>query len=131
MLLVEDEALIALALMDDLETAGYRVAGPFHRCGDTFEWLKDETPDVAILDIHLRDGSSAALASELRERGVPFIVFSGEKRDGRVSTAFEEARWLGKPAAARQVLETVEELVLASEASRPHSQKMGPLALAI
>jgi DNA-binding response OmpR family regulator len=110
-LLVEDEALIALAIADDLERKGYEVAGPFHRCRDSLEWLARNTPDLAIIDIHLRDGSSAELAVALRERGVPFIVFSGEKRDGQVSEAFADARWLSKPVSTRQLFDTVEEIL--------------------
>lgn len=106
-LIVEDEALIALALTDDLETAGYGVAGPFQRVSDTLRWLEGQTPDVAIIDIHLRDGSSAELARVLRDRDVPFIVFSGDKRDGRSQDAFSGARWLSKPVSARQLLETL------------------------
>jgi DNA-binding response OmpR family regulator len=121
-LLVEDEALIALALMDDLETAGYGVAGPFHRSSDTLDWLQRHTPDVAIIDIHLRDGSSVDLARVLRDRDVPFIVFSGDKRDGRVSDAFEGARWLSKPVSSHKLLETVAELVRAGAPSIPSAR---------
>jgi DNA-binding response OmpR family regulator len=130
-LLVEDEALIALALMDDLEVAGYEVAGPFHRCRDTLDWLQGHTPDVAIIDIHLRDGSSTGLAQQLRDRGVPFIVFSGEKRDAGISAGFEGARWLGKPAASREVLQTVGDLLSASARtrSRPVTEAAAALAL--
>jgi DNA-binding response OmpR family regulator len=110
-LLVEDEALIALALADDVETAGYEVAGPFNRASDTLAWLAQHTPDVAIIDIHLRDGSSADLAGVLRQRGVPFIVFSGDKRDGRSPEAFEGGRWLSKPVGTRQLLDTLAGLV--------------------
>jgi DNA-binding response OmpR family regulator len=130
-LLVEDEALIALALMDDLEAAGYDVAGPFHRCRDTFEWLKNAKPDVAIIDIHLRDGSSTGLAQALRERDVPFIVFSGEKRDARIAEGFEGARWLGKPASSREVLQTVGDLLtgLAPNRSLPVAEATAALTL--
>jgi DNA-binding response OmpR family regulator len=110
-LLVEDEALIALALADDLEVAGYEVAGPFHRCSDSLDWLGQHTPDLAIIDIHLRDGSSDDLARVLRERNIPFIVFSGEKRDRQVPEAFASARWLSKPVSTRQLLETVGDIV--------------------
>jgi DNA-binding response OmpR family regulator len=118
-LLVEDEALIALALADDLEGKGYDVAGPFHRCGDALDWLGRNTPDLAIIDIHLRDGSSAELACALRERGIPFIVFSGEKRDGNVPEAFAGARWLSKPVSTRQLLETVGDIAPARTPARP------------
>jgi DNA-binding response OmpR family regulator len=118
-LLVEDEALIALALTDDLEVAGYEVAGPFHRCSDSLDWLSREAPDLAIIDIHLRDGSSAELAHVLRERGVPFIIFSGERRDGKVPDAFVGARWLSKPVGTRELLETVGSIVPARAPARP------------
>lgn len=129
-MLVEDEALIALALADDLETAGYGVAGPFHRCSDSLAWLDGRTPDVAIIDIHLRDGSSAGLARVLRDRNVPFIVFSGEKRDGRLPDAFEGARWLGKPVSGRQLLETVAELTGTRGLSGPTALAVGAHAIA-
>jgi DNA-binding response OmpR family regulator len=109
-LLAEDEALIALALVDDLEAAGYRVAGPFHRCDNSLQWLEQETPDVAIIDVHLRDKSSVELARMLRERDVPFLVFSGDRRDGRSHDAFDGGRWLSKPVSGRQLLETLGEL---------------------
>jgi DNA-binding response OmpR family regulator len=117
-LLVEDEALIALALADDLEGAGYEVAGPFHRCSDSLDWLGRDTPDIAIIDIHLRDGSSAELARVLRERDVPFLVFSGERRDGQVADAFTGARWLSKPVGTRELLETVGSIVPARAPAR-------------
>ncbi len=126
-LLVEDEALIALALTDDLETDGYRVAGPFHRSSDTLNWLKQQTPDVAIIDIHLRDGSSVKLARVLRERDVPFIVFSGDRRDGRSPAAFDDARWLSKPVGARQLVDTVAELARRVVPSSP-SVRAEPVA---
>lgn len=118
-LLVEDEALIALALADDVETAGYQVAGPFNRASDTLAWLDQHTPDVAIIDIHLRDGSSVDLAGVLRQRGVPFIVFSGDKRDGRSPEAFEGGRWLSKPVGTRQLLDTLAELAPPRHSCRP------------
>jgi DNA-binding response OmpR family regulator len=118
-LLVEDEALIALAVTDDLETAGYAVAGPFHRSSDTLAWLREQSPDVAIINIHLRDGSSAELARVLRERDVPFVVYSGDRLDGRSPDAFAGARWLSKPAGARQLIDTLGELAEGRVPGRP------------
>src|SRR5918997_6794581 len=125
-LLVEDEALIALALADDVETAGYDVAGPFHRASDTLAWLEQHTPDVAIIDIHLRDGSSVDLAGVLRERGVPFIVFSGDKQDGRSPEAFEGSRWLSKPVGTRQLLDTLAALTPPRSPCRPALRAAAP-----
>jgi hypothetical protein len=41
-LLLEDEALIVLNLQDDLQDAGYEVAGPFTTCAAALEWLQTE-----------------------------------------------------------------------------------------
>jgi DNA-binding response OmpR family regulator len=49
LLVVEDEALIAVALQDDLEDRGYSVAGPFNTCAAALEWLTSGRPDVAVI----------------------------------------------------------------------------------
>ena len=64
-LVAEDEAVIAMALADDLEAAGYAVAGAFATCESALQWLKDETPDLAVLDPMLKDGICKELAIEL------------------------------------------------------------------
>ena len=69
-LVAEDEAVIAMALADDLEAAGYAVAGAFATCESALQWLKDETPDLAVLDPMLKDGTCRELAIEFR--GVVF-----------------------------------------------------------
>jgi DNA-binding NtrC family response regulator len=76
-LVVEDEAIISLALADTLEGAGYTVAGPFGTRSETLNWLEGNTPDLALLDVKLKDGSSDDIARELVQRGVPFVVQSG------------------------------------------------------
>jgi hypothetical protein len=43
-LLLEDEALIAVALQDDLEEAGDGVAGPFVTCTDALSWWRPIGP---------------------------------------------------------------------------------------
>src|SRR6478609_10310805 len=45
-LVLEDEAMIALNLQDELQDAGYRVAGPFTTCSAALEWLGTATPDM-------------------------------------------------------------------------------------
>lgn len=80
-LLLEDEALIAITLQDDLQDAGYEVAGPFVTCAAALEWLGTETPNTAILDAALKDGPCREIALELSRRGVPFLIYSGHHED--------------------------------------------------
>jgi PleD family two-component response regulator len=68
-LVLEDEALIAINLQDELQDAGHEVAGPFTACAAALEWLQTATPDMAILDATLNDGSCHSVAVELSRRG--------------------------------------------------------------
>ncbi|MEH3144295.1 MAG: response regulator [Methylobacterium frigidaeris] len=109
-LLAEDNALVGLDLRDALEEMGYRVAGPFSRCSDALLWLSQETPDLALLDVMLDDGPSAAIAVALRRQGVPFLVHSGRHPDEALARAFAGAPWLDKPAPSRAVTARLTEL---------------------
>jgi CheY-like chemotaxis protein len=69
-LILEDEAIIALNLQDELQDAGYSVGGPFATCTDALSWLETNTPDVAILDTVLKDAPCGEVARELASRTV-------------------------------------------------------------
>ena len=103
-LLLEDEALIAVALQDDLEEAGYAVAGPFVTCASALEWLADHRPDLAILDTVLKDGPCREVAVKLTSLGVPFLVYSGHAEAVNTVPELEYATWVEKPAAAQALL---------------------------
>ena len=75
-LIAEDEAFTGMALADAVAEADFRVLGPFSRCSAVLDTLDQVTPDAAILDVALRDGSSIAIALALRERSVPFVIYS-------------------------------------------------------
>src|SRR5918999_5626827 len=92
-LVAEDEAMISVILSGDLRDEGYAIAGPFSRESDALAWLADDTPDLAIVDFVLRDGPCTALLRALRERGVPFVIFSGYARDLDVESEFADAPW--------------------------------------
>lgn len=70
-LVTEDDAMIGFDLADALDAAGYRIAGPVDSSADALDWLKTNVPDIAVLDVILKDGSCADIARELRRRGIP------------------------------------------------------------
>jgi DNA-binding response OmpR family regulator len=104
-LVVEDEAIISLALADTLEGAGYTVAGPFGTRSETLNWLEGNTPDLALLDVKLKDGSSDDIARELVQRGVPFVVQSGHHPQRQAAPELLQAPWLEKPTPQADLLE--------------------------
>ncbi len=95
-MILEDQMLIALSLEAYLEEIGFGACETFASSAEALEWLGSCTPTVAILDFSLTDGPCTTLARTLRERGVPFVIYSGHRRD----TAPPELRdvpWLSKP----------------------------------
>ncbi|MBJ6128476.1 response regulator [Microvirga splendida] len=96
-LVLEDEALIALNLQDELRDAGYRTAGPFTTCAAALGWLQTATPDTAILDVALKDGPCLEIALELGRREVPFLIYSGHHKDRQLLAEFDHVTWIEKP----------------------------------
>jgi DNA-binding response OmpR family regulator len=114
-LIVEDQALIGMALEAYLEEAGFRVAGPFMTNAAALDWLEGHTPDVAVVDVLLKDGACTQLVRALSRRGVPITIYSGLKPDHR-PPELAAIRWLEKPV-SRQDLATAL-LEMAPQAAR-------------
>jgi DNA-binding response OmpR family regulator len=111
-LVLEDEALIAINLQDELQDAGYDVAGPFTTCAAALEWLGTETPKTAILDAALNDGSCHSVAVELSRRGVPFLIYSGHQEDQRFLAEFRQSAWIEKPVRPLVLVQECQQLLV-------------------
>lgn len=98
-LIVEDEALIALAYAQMLGAAGYRTAlAP--TSAQALATLGTELPAVVIVDLSLRDGDDGRpVAEALASRAVPVVIASAYAFD--LSPEFlarvQPAAVLGKP----------------------------------
>lgn len=81
-LLVEDDAIIAFDLADQLSAAGYEVLGPAIDAIHGLALLAGRGCDVAVLDVNLGNGTtSEPVAVELRRRSIPFVTVSGYTSD--------------------------------------------------
>jgi PAS domain S-box-containing protein len=76
-LIVEDEALVAMVVTESLTTLGCSVVGPFSRCSDAIAALEADEIDAAILDVNLDGEMVYPLADLLSKRGVPYIFVTG------------------------------------------------------
>ncbi|WP_157934615.1 response regulator [Microvirga ossetica] len=101
--IIEDQALIAMSLEAYFEDVGFAVH-TLTSIAQAQAWLKNNTPELAILDFMLRDGPATQLAGELHSRGVPFIVYSGYARHLGVPTQLQEVPWLEKPTRREDLL---------------------------
>jgi DNA-binding response OmpR family regulator len=90
LLIVEDEQLIAAMLAEWLEDMNYAVIGPAKSNEEALALLGRSSPDGAILDILVEDGTSYPVARELQRRAVPFLFatgYSGESIDPTFNSA--------------------------------------------
>lgn len=103
-LVVENEILIAMDLEVMLDAMG--VGSVYHAptCREALDWLEGHAPDIAILDLHLRDGPGTVIAERLAARGVPFIVYSGDTPGtASHSDVLSRAAWITKPCSAEDL----------------------------
>lgn len=76
-LVVEDEALVAMLVEDALLDAGFEVIGPARSVAEALALLAAERPAAAVLDLNLAGENSLPVADELAARGIAFIVATG------------------------------------------------------
>ena len=95
-LVLEDERLIALDVQDVLEALGCIVAGPVATVSEALNLIRDDCPDGAVVDVHLKNETSEPVANELRARGRPFLVVSAYQPK-HLTGALKGAQLLNKP----------------------------------
>jgi CheY-like chemotaxis protein len=77
-LLVEDSWHVGNAMKRLLGALGADVAGPAATIADAERLVAERTPDVAIVDINLRNGERAySLIDRLQEQRIPVVVVTG------------------------------------------------------
>jgi two-component system, response regulator PdtaR len=100
-LIVEDEALIALHLEQIVLEAGHRVIGIAFDPEEAQAIARTERPDFAFVDMRLRGGTSGLdVARHLRtEYNAPSILVSGNLDNANMDAAagLEPVAMIGKP----------------------------------
>jgi two-component SAPR family response regulator len=96
-MIVEDEALVAMMVEDMLGDLGCEVAGSFGAVNDALAWLGGDgpAPDGAVLDVNIGGEMVFPVAEALREQGVPFVFATGYGDLPR--KGFEHIEVLAKP----------------------------------
>ncbi len=102
-LIVEDEALIAMDLGATLRKAGCRVVGPAAGVEQALRVIAVEEAEVALLDINLGGEEIFPVADELARRGVPFVFLTGYGRDA-LPERFRDRPTSPKPYSAKPLL---------------------------
>lgn len=84
-LVVEDEALVAMLVEDILLDAGAEVSGPAATAAEALALLDASLPDVAVVDVNLGTHTSEPVTAALAASGVPFLVATGYGAAGLAS----------------------------------------------
>jgi DNA-binding response OmpR family regulator len=95
-LVVEDEALVAMLVEDALVDAGFDVLGPAATVDEAMSVLARERPDAVVLDLNLAGETSTPVADALAERGIPYVIATGYGASG-LPAGHQDAMVLAKP----------------------------------
>jgi CheY-like chemotaxis protein len=95
-LIVEDEALVAIEIANVLSKASFEIIGPARNVAMALDLLKRLGCDAAVLDVNLGGETSEAIAAELGANGIPFITLSGYSQEEH-PVVFVDAPALTKP----------------------------------
>lgn len=116
-LLVEDEAFLALDLYDTLEEAGARVIGPLASLADALDKARAETFDAAILDIDLQGREVFPVARVLADKRIPFLFHTAHGQSPSMSPDFATAPICTKPADPDRLIGILRDLLDKSSAN--------------
>lgn len=97
-LIVEDEALIAMDIEMMVEEHGYDVLGPASSVDKALKLLETNRPDVGLLDANLNGETIVPVAQRLKALNIPFVLISAyESFDFLESEALTDVENIGKP----------------------------------
>lgn len=98
-LVVEDEALIAMLIEDVLAEAGATVLGPASTVGEALRLIKSAAEvsiDAVVLDLTLKGELASVVADQLVAVGIPFLFTTGVDR-ASLEPRHRAAPMLSKP----------------------------------
>ena len=103
-LVVEDNAFLALDLSQAIEDLDGLVAGPTNRVAHALELLDNEEIVAAIVDCHLVGQDVLMLAGRLAELNVPFIAHVETELPDAFASLHPEVPVLRKPVQPQSVM---------------------------
>ena len=112
-LIVEDEALLAVLAQDELLEAGAQIVGPAASVGEALRLIEMTATDgglsAAVLDVKLVGEEVDTVAGRLAALGVPFVFATGYSNDD-VMAEHTAAPVLHKPFDPQKLVATLQAL---------------------
>jgi two-component system, response regulator PdtaR len=111
-LIVEDEAIVAMTIEDTLHEMGYSVVGQAANAEDALRLARDKKPDLILMDIHIQgDRDGIITAEEINTRyGIPIIYLTAYSDDETIQRAAKTRPYgfLTKPFRKNEMYSTIE-----------------------
>lgn len=101
-LIVEDEAIVAMFLEDVVLDLGHEVVATAGRLDRALALANDLAYDLAVIDVNLNGETTYPLADCLAARGIPFIFATGYGADA-IDAKWANAPMLQKPFQAHEL----------------------------
>jgi len=111
-LVVEDEAVMATFISNQLDVLGYQAVGLTSKAGEATAMAGELLPDLVLMDILLADGSDGVQAAQdIRSQfGIPVVFVTAHSEDDLLARAkqTEPFGYILKPFSARELRAVVE-----------------------
>ena len=108
-LVAEDNALLALDVVDILDTLGVDVLGPVASRIKALAILDKSHASAAVLDWNLADGTADVIAQRLEAEGVPFVFYTSEP--DTVRALWPDRPVIRKPGSVLELLAAIEKIM--------------------
>lgn len=108
-LVAEDNALLALDVVDMLDTLGIEVRGPVSSRIKALAMLDNFRVCAAVLDWNLIDGTADVIARRLDAEGVPFVFYTSEPET--VRALWPDRPVIRKPGSVLELLAAIEKIM--------------------
>ena len=113
-LVVEDEALIALDLTCSLEALGYRVLGPASNGADARRIAAKENPDLLLMDVTIQGGPDGIETAEAITASHPakviFLTAHSDPATRLRAAKLNPSAFLQKPWTVRQMQQVLSDV---------------------
>lgn len=109
-MVVEDDPIIGLDIAETLKSRGAQVIGPCTTVASALKAIRDK-PDAVLLDVNLGQETTDAVAAQLADLSIPFLVLSGQLDSSDMGEPFRDASIMSKPFRERDLISALYRLV--------------------
>lgn len=122
-LVLEDDALLAMDMEDFLTDLGVSVVGPVSHIDAALEKINAADLDGAVIDLNLRGELSFPVIEKLKAESIPFVVCSGYAEIPGVRAQLGELTVVSKPCDFDNLVEVLANEFLSPVQKRDRAQQ--------